>query len=78
MARDLASRLLRHVRDDAPDAVDLLDDRELDAGGPTPSRRPPGRDIGCRAAVDDQPSRCRLVECRREAARQYAASSSRL
>ena len=65
--RHLAPRLLRHVRDDAPDAVDLLDDRELNARCTTLTRRPPGGDVGGRAAVDDQPSRCRLVECRCEA-----------
>ena len=67
MPRHLAARLLRHVRDDAPDAVDLLDDRELNARGATLTRRPPGSDVGCRAAVDDQPSRRRLVERRCEA-----------
>ena len=67
MPRHLAARFLRHVRDDAPDAVDLLDHRELNARCTTVTRRPPGCDVGGRAAVDDQPSRRALVECRREA-----------
>ena len=45
-------------RDDSPDAVDLLDDGELNTGGTTVTRRPPGCDVGGRAAVDDQPPRC--------------------
>ena len=66
MPGNLAARLLREVRNDAPHAVPLLDDSDMDERDGQGRSRPPGSRVGRRAAIQHDPPRGRLLERRPE------------